>query len=378
MNYTTKSNGNIYVEYGIITILVISFFVLSLNLVAGVVKEKFINDFYSGKKIKLTLSGITAEKVGRFGGTKSEPVCYAYENGKKAIDFGYLTIDNLPAPPVFDGMITNQKASGLLRYYAELTNRVSLEIKNNPNYVDQCPYLDQLSDIANGMADMIDRISIYNGRKATSAMPNESFALTAVNIEPFDTDYYVIKDYNIVSEGVLVNLELPVSDYELYNTVGMLYPSVLRYDKNLYKSLWLIKADLNGDKVKESCTISSSSQNYTSLFNVIVLYLDQLRYKQTEEEPVGEEDFRYYNLMKLYDLYSKLYDNLSKDDVTRLWVKLISAEVSNIVWGIKLNIKPGSNNISVKCMPDKKINVNLVDSYVKSVNNMTFKTYKDK
>lgn len=378
MKYTTNSNGNIYIEYGIITLLVVSFFVLSLNLVAGVVQEKLLNDFYSGKKIKLTLSGITAEKVGRFGGTKSEPVCYTYENGKKAVDFGYLTIDNLPAPAAFDGIITNQKASDLLRYYAELTNIVSLEIKNNPNYVDQCPYLNQLSDIANGMADMIDNISAYNGRKATSASPNETFALSPVNIEPLDADYYVIKGYNIVSEHTLVDLELPVSDYELYNTVGMLYPNLLRYDHNFNKSLWLIKADINNDKVKESCTISSSYQNYTSLFNVIVLYLDQLRYKQTEEEPVGEDDFRYYNLMKLYDLYSKLYDNLSKDDVTRLWVKLISAEVSNIVWGMKLNIKPGANTISVKCMPDKKINVDLIDSYIKSINNMTFKSYKDK
>ena len=57
LKYTTKSNGNIYIEYGIITILVVSFFVLSLNLVAGVVEEKFLHDFYSGKKLANQIGG---------------------------------------------------------------------------------------------------------------------------------------------------------------------------------------------------------------------------------------------------------------------------------------------------------------------------------
>lgn len=377
MNYTSKSQGNIYIEYGIITVLVISFFVLSLNLVADVIKEKFVHDFYSGKKIKFTLTGIVAEKVGKFGGTKSEPVCYTYGNGQRAIDFGYLTIDHLPEPPAYDGILTNKKASQLLRYYAELTDKLRLEIINNPNYEEHGPYLEQLSDITNGMADMVDKIALYSGRKATSAMSNETLSLTPVNLEPLDKDYYLIKDYSIVSEKVLVNLALPIVDYKMYSTVGMLYPKVLRYDTMLYKSIWLIKADLDEDKVKEPYTITSSYKNYTSLFNVVSMYLDQLRYKQTEEDPIGEDDFRYYNLMKLYDLYSQLYDSLSGDQVTKLWIKLISEEISNIIWGLDLGISSGSKNISVKFMPEKRLNEDFIKTYAKSIINIKYKTSKD-
>ena len=65
----------------------------------------------------------------------------------------------------------------------------------------------------------------------------------------------------------------------------------------------------------------------------------------------------------MYTLYSKEYIDHSEDDISKSIIKLILAEVENIVYGINLSIIPTNKKIRVSYNPSKPVDANIIKTF---------------
>ncbi|MEW5821584.1 MAG: hypothetical protein AB1782_15435 [Cyanobacteriota bacterium] len=367
-----KNTGEGYIEYIIIFALVIAFTFMALNYVGESIKDKIVNDYFQGEKIKLSIKGIYTEKIGPYGGTKSSPFAITKNNNTITYDLGYITLNELPnnAPQMTSE--ENKYGTKTIRYYAELLEKTYDSVMKNPVHKEQAPYLKTLAEIAYGLAGLIDEIAYYDNERLNYAVVNETVLFEKINIEKFDTFTYLIREYELYPENILVNLELKASDFDLYSSTGMLYSTVIRYDTGEPLFIWLIRADANRDGSVSLYTLSKRSHGYTSLDKAIDIKFDLLRFNQSEEN-IDEADFRFYNLLKMFELYSKLYDSLSTDEATKHLVKLINEDVKTIVMGIEKDTNRPDNKLKIDFSPATVVDPDILKRFSESINNIKYK-----
>jgi hypothetical protein len=367
-----KNKGESYIEYLIIFGLVIGFTVMALNYVGESVKESILSDYFEGKKVKLSLKGIYTEKIGRYGGTKSAPIAIKKANGNITLDLGYIILEDLPtqAPKLTDP--GNKYGANTIRYYAKLLENTYDSVKKNPVHAEQAPYLKAMAEIAYSLAISIDEIAYYDDSNLNYAVMNEVASFAPLKIEKFDDSSYLIREFELYPENILVNLELKKADFDLFTSIGMLYATAFRFDNGAPVSIWLIRADINGDGKTKIYTLLRSSHGYTSLDKAIDLNFDLLRFNQSEEN-IDEADIRFYNLLKMFELYAQLYDRLSTDEATKFLVKTIAADVKNIVYGVEKRSIQSANKLLIKFSPTTSIDLDIIEKFTSSINNLKFK-----
>lgn len=368
---SSKNFGNIYLEYLITFTLVVSFCVLALHYVGNSIKEKILKDYFQGKKVIISVRGIYAEKVGKYGGTKSRPIVVDLGNNQKAIDLGYITLDYLPVTIPSENEEANEFGAKTLIYYGDLLHRIKSDYSNNPTLADKETYLNEMAMLCYGMAGLIDQIAYYNGKNSSLAMPDESIKLVPVNIEPFDQETYLIKDYTALFSNEYVNLSLSKNYYDLFTSIGMVYASTNRLDNDSSEFIWIIKPVITKNTNDVPYTFEKTTGGYISLEKYIHVYFDLLRFNNNEKD-IYKEDFRYYNLLKLFDLYTELYLNLSEDDMTNQLISMINAEVKNTVNAVQNKTTTLSTSIKIDFSPSSRPKTDLLSEF-----EQTLKTFKE-
>ena len=127
-----QTKGNMYIEYSIIFIIVVGFCVLSFKLISNIFTDHIMKQYFSGKKVKLSITGLSLEKAGKYGGTKTDPLYVEIDDNTVALDFGYITLDNIPAniPKAQD--YNNRYGSQNLLYFVTILEQLEVNAKYNP------------------------------------------------------------------------------------------------------------------------------------------------------------------------------------------------------------------------------------------------------
>ncbi len=363
------SLGNIYGEYIVAFVLVVIFCVASYQYIANTITGVIIGSYQQGNKIRISLSGITFEKAGKYGGTKTSPVYFKNDTtGRVSLDFGYFVIDDIEENAPLTDVELNPCGSETLRYYARILDKLEWELSSSETTQEDAGYIRTLSELTYGMAYMIDNLYFYSGQKASLTSKDKNVRLSRVNIRIQDDGGVIVSGYKVYPQGFETEILVPGKNFDMVNKVGFLYTSATRCDNGAPIFIWLTKDDIRQQQ-GSYYTFEEYHEKYTQLENVAAFDLGLLRLSESEKTGyISPKSYKNYVLLRMFDIYRKIIDKSSQNEVTKIIVNTVCDDIESIVNNIEISTT-NAKTIKVGLSPQIALESKLPEKIINNVKN---------